>query len=197
MPKLELGDLESVEKSKDLNIPILAELVDQGWDIITPIPSCVLMFKQELPLMFPRDEQVQKVRDAIYDPFEYLSLLHKNNRFKTEFKNSLGKIAWHVPCHQRVQNIGQKTREILGLVPGTEIEVIERCSGHDGTYAVKSEFHDISVKICRPVANKIKNSNPDHYISDCPMAGDQIGHCLGDGSRAESPFTLLRTAYGV
>ena len=197
MPKLELGDLESVEKSKDLNIPILAELVDQGWDIITPIPSCVLMFKQELPLMFPRDEQVQKVREAIYDPFEYLSLLHKNNRFKTEFRNSLGKIAWHVPCHQRVQNIGQKTREILGLVPGTEIEVIERCSGHDGTYAVKSEFHDISVKICRPVATKIKNSNPDHYISDCPMAGDQIGHCLGDGSRAESPFTLLRTAYGV
>jgi glycerol-3-phosphate dehydrogenase subunit C len=197
MPKLELGDLESVEKSKAVNIPILAELAGKGWDIVTPIPSCVLMFKQELPLMFPGDEQVQKVKQAIYDPFEYLMLLHRDNRLDTGFKNTLGKIAYHVPCHQRVQNIGLKTRDILNLVPGTEINVIERCSGHNGTYAVKSEFHDISIKICQPVATRVKNSNADHYISDCPMAGDQISHCLGDGSSAESPFTLLRYAYGI
>ena len=147
--------------------------------------------------MFPEDSQVQKVRAAIFDPFEYLMLLHKSNRLRTDFKNSLGKVAYHVPCHQRVQNIGLKTRDILALIPGTEIEVIERCSGHDGTYAVKSEFHDISVKICRPVAIRVKKGNVDHYISDCPMAGDQIGHSLADGTEAESPFSLLRYAYGI
>jgi Fe-S oxidoreductase len=197
MPKLELGDLKTVEQHKDFNIPELVKLVDEGWDIIAPVPSCVLMFKQEIPLMFPDDPQVKKVQDAIYDPFEYLSLRHKEGKLKTEFKQSLGKVIYHVPCHQRVQNIGLKTRDILSLVPGTTIDVIERCSGHDGTYAVKSECHDISMKICRPVVNRIKNAEIDHYISDCPMAGDQIGNGLKNGSHAESPFTLLRQAYGI
>ncbi|MEX2524062.1 MAG: heterodisulfide reductase-related iron-sulfur binding cluster [Gammaproteobacteria bacterium] len=197
MPKMELGDLDSVEKAMQFNIPHLAGLVDEGWDLIAPVPSCVLMFKQELPLLFPDDEQVQKVKDAFYDPFEYLMLRHKENKLKTDFRQSLGKIAYHVPCHQRVQNIGLKTRDMLQLVPDTSIEVIERCSGHDGTYAVKSEFHDISVKICRPVVNKIKGAEVDHYISDCPMAGDQIQLGMKDESHAESPFSLLRRAYGL
>lgn len=197
MPKLELGDLASVQASKDINIPALAALVDEGWDIIAPVPSCVLMFKQEIPLMFPGDEQVQKVKQAFYDPFEYLLQWHKAGRLKTEFKNPLGKIAYHVPCHQRVQNIGLKTRDFLQLVPDTSIDVIERCSGHDGTYAVKSEFHDIAAKICRPVVSKVSKGEVDHYISDCPMAGAQIQQGLADGSRAESPFSLIRHAYGL
>jgi len=142
MPKLELGDLDAVEKNKDINIPIMAKLIDQGYDIIAPIPSCVLMYKQELPLMFPDDAEVLKVRDHIFDPFEYLMLRHKEGLLKTDFKNSLGKVAYHAACHVRVQKIGLKTREVLKLIPDTSIDAIERCSGHDGTYAVKNEFHD-------------------------------------------------------
>ncbi len=197
MPKMELGNLDAVERAKEFNIPQLSKLVDEGWDLIAPIPSCVLMFKQELPLMFPEDEQVKKVQQAFFDPFEYLMLRHKAGKLVTDFKNSLGKVAYHVPCHQRVQKIGLKTKEVLEMVPGTSIEVIERCSGHDGTYAVKSEYHDISMKICRPVVNKIRQAKVDHYISDCPMAGDQIENGLQDGSHAESPFTLLCYAYGL
>jgi glycerol-3-phosphate dehydrogenase subunit C len=197
MPKMELGDLESVEKLKEFNIPHLAKVVEEGWDLIAPIPSCVLMFKQELPLLFPEDEQVKKVQAAFFDPFEYLMLRHKFGKLDTNFKNSLGNVSYHVPCHQRVQKIGMKTKEVLALVPDTNIDVIERCSGHDGTYAVKSEYHDISMKICRPVVNKIKQAEVDHYISDCPMAGDQIENGLNDGSHAESPFTLLCYAYGL
>jgi Fe-S oxidoreductase len=196
MPKLELGDLEEVENSKEFNIPKLARLVDKGWDIVAPVPSCVLMFKQEIPLMFPDDPEVKKVQQGIYDPFEYLMLRHKAGKLKTDFKNSLGKVAYHVACHQRVQNIGLKTKDLLALVPDTTIEVIDRCSGHDGTYAVKNETHEISMKICRPIVNKIKKSDVDHYISDCPMAGHQIENGLDDETSAESPFTLLRHAYG-
>lgn len=147
--------------------------------------------------MFPDDEAVQKVKQAFFDPFEYLMHWHKQGRLNTEFKNSLGKIAYHVPCHQRVQNIGLKTRDVLQLVPDTTIEVIERCSGHDGTYAVKSEYHDISQKICRPVVSRVQKGEFTHYISDCPMAGDQIQHGLADDSRAESPYSLIRFAYGL
>ncbi len=197
MPKLELGDLDAVVRSKDANIPRLAQLVDEGYDIVAPVPSCALMFKQELPLMFPNDAAVQKVKKAMFDPFEYLMLRHKEGKLRTDFKQTLGKIAYHVSCHLRVQNIGMKTRELLQLVPGTTIDTIERCSGHDGTYAVKSEFHKASMKICRPVVDRVQASGCDHYGSDCPMAGHQIENGLKTGQRPEHPMSLLRIAYGI
>ena len=196
MPKLELGDLEAVQKAKETNIPILAAMVDDGWDIVTPIPSCTLMFKQELPLMFPDDPDVIKVRDAMYDPFEYLMLRHKDGKLNTDFKRPLGKVSYQVPCHLRVQNIGLKTRDLLQLVPDTTVEAIERCSGHDGTYAVKKEYHDISKKIARPVVNRVKKAEADHFISDCPMAADQISQGLDD-REGEHPMGLLKQAYGI
>jgi len=196
MAKLELGDLDAVASAKDINIPILAAWVDKGYDIVTPIPSCTLMYKQELPLMFPDDPDVLKVRDAMYDPFEYLMLRHKDGKLNTEFAASLGKVSYQVPCHLRVQNIGLKTRDALQLVPDTTVEVIERCSGHDGTYAVKKEFHDVSKKIARPVVNKVKKAGADHFVSDCPMAADQITQDLDDYD-AGHPMSLFRKAYGI
>jgi glycerol-3-phosphate dehydrogenase subunit C len=197
MPKLELGDLDAVKAARDANIPELLKLVDEGWDIVAPIPSCVLMYKQELPLMFPDDADVARVRDAIFDPFEYLMLRHKHGLLKTDFKTSLGKIAYHVACHLRVQNIGMKTRDLLQLIPDTSVLPIERCSGHDGTYAVKSECHEISMKICRPVVNSVNKADAVHYSSDCPMAGHQIENGLDTGKAPEHPLTLLRLAYGL
>ena len=197
MPKLELGDLDAVEKAKNANIPVLLKLVNEGWDIVAPVPSCALMFKQELPLIFPDDEDVLKVSQAIFDPFEYLMIRHKDGKLDTRFKQSLGKVAYHVACHQRVQKIGMKTRDILQLIPDTEIKTIERCSGHDGTYAVKSEFHKAAMKIGRPVVNQVKQFAADHYGSDCAMAGHHIENGLDNGQKPEHPISLLRKAYGL
>ena len=172
-------------------------MVDEGWDIVAPVPSCALMFKQELPLMFPDDPQVKKVSDAIFDVFEYLMIRNKEGKLKTDFKQGLGKVAYHAACHQRVQNVGQKTKEMLSLIPDTQVEIIERCSGHDGTYAVKSEFHEHAMKIGRPVVNKIKQLDCDHYGSDCPMAGHHIENGLRDGREPEHPISMLRKAYGI
>ncbi len=216
MPRLELGDLEGVARLKERNIPELKRLVDAGCDIVAPIPSCVLMFKQELPLMFPGDTDVQAIRARIFDPFEYLMLRHRAGLLRTDFKATLGKVSYHVPCHLRVQNIGLKTRDVLKLVPGTTVEVIERCSGHDGTYGVKQEFRAASVKIGAPVAQRVARAGADHYCSDCPMAASQIESLLsaaqdsrGEGAQGaahdashrrrapEHPLTLLRAAYGI
>ncbi len=197
MPKMELGDLESVAAAKDANIPVLAAMIDAGWDIVAPVPSCVLMFRKELPLLFPDDAAVKKVSEAIFDPFEYLMLRHQAGFLKTDFKQPLGKVTYHAACHQRVQNVGRKTRDILALVPDTTIETIERCSGHDGTYAVKSEFHQLAVKIGRPIVRRIEQQQPDHYGSDCPMAGHHIESILGTGQATEHPMSLLRMAYGI
>ena len=197
MPKMEQGDLDTVAKYKEANVPGIAEKIRDGWDLMAPIPSCNLMFRQELPLMFPDDEDLQLIREHIFDPFEYLLHRHKANTFNTDFKQGLGKIAWHVPCHQRVQNIGPKTREILELIPDTEITAIERCSGHDGTYGVRTDTYEASRKIARKVVNRVKKAEADFLVSDCPMAATQIAQDLDMPKTETNPITLLRMAYGL
>ncbi|MGP8034653.1 MAG: heterodisulfide reductase-related iron-sulfur binding cluster [Steroidobacteraceae bacterium] len=197
MPRLELGDLEGVAGLKEHNIPQLARAVAAGFDLVAPIPSCVLMFKQELPLMYPADREVRSVAEHMFDPFEYLMLRHRAGLMRTDFKRPLGKVSYHVPCHLRVQNLGLKTREALMLVPGTTVEAIERCSGHNGTYGVKHRYRAASVKIGRPVMQRVENAHADHYSSDCPMAGRQIESGLTAAREPEHPLTLLKMAYGL
>ena len=197
MPRLELGDLEGVARLKERNIPQLLAALEAGYDLLAPIPSCVLMFKQELPLMFPEDAAVQRVAARMFDPFEYLMLRHAAGRLRTDFKVSLGKVSYHVPCHLRVQNLGLKTRDLLRLLPGTSIDTIERCSGHDGTYGVKARFRAASMRIGRPVVQRVESAQADHYASDCPMAGHQIESGLHGARAPEHPLRLLRIAYGV
>jgi Fe-S oxidoreductase len=198
MPKLELGDLEAVARSKAVNIPALARHAREGCAILTPVPSCTLMFKQELPLMFPDDPDVKLVADSMFDPFEYLVLRHKDGLLKTDFSRALGKVAYHVPCHLRVQNMGLKTRELLEMIPGTTVTTIERCAGHDGTWGVKSEFFEQSMKIGRPVFRQMAEAQPDYLSSDCAIAARHIRQGMGDtNAQKQHPITLIRIAYGL
>ena len=99
--------------------------------------------------------------------------------------------------HLRVQNLGLKTRDVLALIPGTQVEPIERCSGHDGTYGVKKEYRDISMKIGRPVFSRVTAAAADHYSSDCPMAARQIESGVEAAGGPTHPLKLLRMAYGI
>jgi Fe-S oxidoreductase len=200
MPKLELGDLQGVDSLKAKNIPVLARYAREGYAILAPVPSCALMFKQELPLMYPDDADTIAVRDAMFDPFEYLVSRKKEGLLKSDFKHALGKISYHIPCHSRVQNMGQKTREMLESLPGTEVTTVERCSGHDGTWGVKSEYFDNSMKIGRPVFRQMAASEPNYVSSDCPIAARHImqGMRAAAGKAVKAhPLTLLRKAYGI
>jgi Fe-S oxidoreductase len=198
MPKLELGDLDAVQKLKETNIPHLAKLAREGYAIVTPVPSCTLMYKQELPLMFPDDADVQAVKEAMWDPFEYLMARNADGLLKTDFRSPLGKVAYHVPCHQRVQNIGNKTRDALQLA-GAEVTLVERCSGHDGTWGVKSEYFDKSMKIGKPVFRQMAEPQSDYVSSDCAIAARHILQGMGEDATAQKrhPITLLRIAYGL
>ena len=198
MPKLELGDLESVARLKEVNIPVLARLAADGYAILTAVPSCTLMYKQELPLMFPEDADAKAVAAAMFDPFEYFALRMRDGLLKTEFKKPLGKVSYHIPCHLRVQKIGQRTREMLQMVPGTTVNTVERCSGHDGTWGVKSEYFENSMKIGGPVFQQMGSGEPDYISSDCAIAGRHIQQGMGaHGPVREHPLTLLRIAYGL
>ncbi len=205
MPKLELGDLESVDQSKQANVPVLARYARDGFAIVSAVPSCTLMFKQEIPLMYPDDAEVQLVKEHMWDPFEYLMARKRDGLLKTEFPQSLGKVSYQIPCHGRVQNIGKKTEEMLKMVPGTSVHTHERCSGHAGTFGVKKGFHDQAMKIGKPLfkamAQHKDGGAPDVISSDCPLGGHHIAqgfevNKLGDVPQ-KHPLTLIRTAYGI
>jgi len=206
MPKLEIGDLESVEHLKNINIPQLAKLAREGYAIMTSIPSCTLMYKQELPLMFPGDADVQAVKQAMWDPFEYLVARHKDGLLKTDFRRPLGTVSYHVPCHGRVQNIGRKTEEMLKLLPQTKINTVERCSGHSGIWGTRKEFHAMAMKIGKPVFKSMAAAQPDYISSDCQLAGHHIEQGIerhaaeslgGKHPEVAHPITLVRLAYGI
>jgi glycerol-3-phosphate dehydrogenase subunit C len=204
MPKLELGDLDAVEKSWKANIPVLAKYAREGWAIVSAIPSCTLMFKQELPLMFPDDAATQLVKKAMFDPFEYFIARHKDGLLKTDFKAALGRVSYHIPCHGRVQNIGKKTEEMFKLIGATvavKLNTVERCSGHAGTYGVKTPYHPVAMKIGKPVFKSMAKDEPDYISSDCALAGHHIAQGmqqLGTPARAlQHPLSLVRIAYGL
>ncbi|MCE2858964.1 MAG: Fe-S oxidoreductase [Oxalobacteraceae bacterium] len=201
MPKLEQGDLQGVAEKKAINIPHLAKLAKEGYAILTAIPSCTLMYKQELPLMFPDCADTQLVKEAMWDPFEYFVTRNRDGLLKTDFKESLGQVSYHIPCHSRVQNVGRKTAEMLQLVPDTKLNVVERCSGHAGTYGVKKEYHAMSMKIGKPVFKAMATDEPDYISSDCQLAGHHIAQGMEEGGMKKAemahPLTLLRKAYAV
>ena len=153
------------------------------------------MFKQEIPLMYPDEADVQLVKEHMWDPFEYLMQRKRDGLLKTEFPVPLGNVSYQIPCHGRVQNIGKKTEEMLKMIPATTINTIERCSGHAGTFGVKKAYHQQAMKIGKPVfkamATMKDGAKPD-YISSRLPAG-RPPHCPGLRSqrpgraRAEPP----------
>jgi len=204
MPKLELGDLDGVAKHKEANIPVLAKYAKDGYAILSAIPSCTLMFKQELPLLFPGDADVAAVQEAMFDPFEYLMARHKDGLLKTDFKQALGKVSYHIPCHGRVQKIGKKTEEVfklIGQTVGVQLNTVERCSGHAGTYGVKTPYHEIAMKIGKPVFKAMAKDQPDYISSDCALAGHHIAQGMEANAlppaKLQHPLSLVRIAYGL
>ena len=205
MPKLELGDLESVNAAKQSNIPVLARYAKDGFAILTAVPSCAIMFKQEIPLMYPDEADVQLVKEAVWDPFEYLMQRKRDGLLKTDFPVPLGNVSYQIPCHGRVQNIGKKTEEMLKMIPGTTINTIERCSGHAGTFGVKKATHQQAMKIGKPVfkamASMRDGAKPDFISSDCPLGGHHIAQGFevnGLGApELQHPLSLVARAYGL
>jgi Fe-S oxidoreductase len=184
---------------------VLARYAKDGFAILAAVPSCALMFKQEIPLMYPGDADVALVKEAMWDPFEYLMARKRDGLLKTEFSTPLGNVSYQIPCHGRVQNIGKKTEEMLKMIPDTTINTVERCSGHAGTFGVKKAYHQQAMKIGKPVfkamATMKDGAKPDFISSDCPLGGHHIAQGFevnGHGApELRHPLSLVRKAYGI
>ena len=154
--------------------------------------------------MFPDCADTAAVRDAMFDPFEYLVARHKDGLLKLDFKAALGKVSYHVPCHARVQKIGRKTEEMFKLIAtrvALELTTVERCSGHAGTYGVKTPTHPVAMKIGKPVFKAMAKDTPERIGSDCPMAGHHIAQGMQQAGTpalaVQHPLTMVRIAYGL
>jgi len=174
MPQLELGNLERVAEQASNISKKLVNLIDKGIQIIAPIPSCALMFKTEWPLLLPQDENVQILSKNTLDIDEYIIGISENEGITKGLKSLEGDITVHMSCHSRAQNIGPKSAQMLRLIPNTQVNVVERCSGHGGSWGVKKDNFNTALKIGKISAKNIMKYNTKYFASTCPLAGDHI-----------------------
>jgi Fe-S oxidoreductase len=194
MPYLENGDIDSAKECRFSNIDSFLPFVEAGYAIVAAGPTCSLTLRKEYPVL-GSDEPGRAVSTATLDLSEYLMRRHAEGKLSLEFRKHSGRIAYHVACHLKVQDIGFKSRDLLQLIPGSQVTTIEKCTGHDGTWSMKKEFFPISMNIGRPAFEALRDGKPDVVASDCPLAGIQIRQ--GTGRVAKHPIQIVADAYGL
>jgi len=204
MPLLEQGRIDKVAAAAKAVAAALKDWIARGYDVIALVPSCALMFKVEWPLVLPDDPDVKRLAEATYDVSEYVVDIARKEGLAGGLRPLEGGIAIHLACHTRAQNVGQKAAEMLGLIPGAAVQVIERCSGHGGAWGFKRGNFEVALKVGRPVARQAAESGKAYLASECPLAGAHIAQGMarlgGDGPRptlVTHPIQLMARAYGV
>lgn len=194
MPSLESGDIDTAREARWDNVTSLLPLVRAGYTIVAPGPTCSLMLKKEYPVLGPEDE-AKEVAAQTLDLCEFLMRRHAAGKLSTDFPRSPRKVLYQVPCHLKVQDIGFKSRDLLQLIPGAEVVTVEKCTGHDGTWSMKTEYFPMSMTFAAPVFAAVEAEQPDVVATDCPLAGVQIRQ--GTGKVAKHPIQIVADAYGL
>lgn len=203
MPYLEQGNLEKVAQNAASVSATLRPFIDEGYDILTLTASCGLMFKFEWPLIVPDNEDVKALSAATRDISEYIVQIADKNGLPDGLQTIEGGVQVHLACHARAQNMGPKSADLLRLIPDADIGVIERCSGHGGTFGVMKDTHQLAVKVGKPVARNVTKSEAKTVVSDCPLAAKHIvqGVEYLDSSaklpEAAHPVEVFARAYGL
>ncbi len=192
MPFTDTGDMDRARKNAGENVADLLPFVERGATVVAPGPSCSLMLKTEYPKLLETDA-ARTVAGATQDLMEYVYHLARAKQLSREFKTSLGKVAYHAPCHLRAQNIGFRSRDLLQLV-ADEVVLIDACSGVDGTWGMQKRFHDESMKVASSLLERVQQAEADYVSTDCPLAALRIQEGLG--ITAIHPVILLNRAYG-
>lgn len=192
MPLWHNGDVGGAIDAAKKNVNALMRHVEEGRTVIATNPTCSQMIRVEYPRLLGTEE-AKKLAAATMDPMEFLAGLASSGKLNKNFKTGAGSISYHMPCHLRVQNIGYKTRDLLSLLPDTRVRVIEECSGHDGTWAMKKENFEQSLKYGSRAFREMAEGNPTMTCSDCPLAAIQIEQ--GNGRRPLNPMQILAKSY--
>jgi anaerobic glycerol-3-phosphate dehydrogenase C subunit len=191
MPFLDGGDVRAAQEKARFNLRSLVKAIEEGCDIVVPGPTCSYTLKQEYPRLL--GAEAEPVASRTYDVCEYLMRLHGQGALNIDFGSGPGKIVYHLPCHLKAQNIGYKSRDLMQLIPGASVEVVDRCSGHDGAWSAKKEYFELSLKVGRRLFEDVREAQPAVVATDCPLAGIQIEQATG--VRPAHPVQVLQAAY--
>ena len=194
MPYLDGGAMDQARALIRDNVRSLAAAARDGREIVALGPTCSYMLKREYPWL-DASEDARLVAATTRDVFEFLARLHAEGRLDTRFPKRAGRIAYHVPCHLRAQNIGHKSADVLRAIPGADVAVIEQCSAVDGTWGFKREYYELSLKVARPLFDAIGRAEATRTATDCPLAALQITQ--GTGTAPSHPIQILAEAYGL
>jgi len=198
MPFLEQAELERVAGNARKVSAELVKLIDEGYDIVALTASCGLMLKFEWALIVPDDENVKRVAEHTYDIDEYVVDVAKKDGLPPGLAALPEGVTVHLACHARAQNMGPKAAEMLKMIPDTPVDVIERCSGHGGTFGVVKPTHDVAVKVGRPVYRAANTQQRGHIVSDCPLAAQHIfAHTETPAREPEHPIQIMARAYNL
>ncbi|SRR5581483_8902800 len=196
MPELGTGVVKNVIETVDRNVARLLPYVDRGMKIIAMSPSCSMMLRLEYAEYATDKAGAKKIMAATMDPCEYLMRLHREKKIALEFPAGIAeKITYHVPCHLRVQNIGFNSRDLMKLIPGVTVTMVQQCSGHDGTWSAKKEFYEISLDVGKKLFKAIEKEKPATVASDCTLAHLHIEE--GTSEHALHPIEILYNAMGL
>jgi Fe-S oxidoreductase len=195
MPYLDGGDIAAATANARKNLAALLPLVEQGAEVVVPQPTCSYVLKKEYPMLVP-GPATEKLAAATRDLFEYLAGRQREGTLVADFPGrGPGRVAYQMPCHLRAQNMGFKTRDVLQLIPGADVSVVERCTAMDGTWAMKKEYYPLSLEYARKAAEEMQAARPDNWTTDCSMSALQIEAV--SGQKPAHPIALLREAYGL
>jgi glycerol-3-phosphate dehydrogenase subunit C len=203
MPLLEHGDLDAVAANARDVSAALKPYIEKGYDVIALVPSCALMLKFEWPLIVPGDDDIKTLSEATFDVSEYIVDIAKREGLAAGLKPLEGGVTLHLACHARAQNMGQKAAEMLRLIPDSTVGVIERCSGHGGSWGVMKENFEVAMKVGKPVAKQAVDGAKPFVASECPLAAEHIlqGMERIDPSktpvRSWHPIEIFARAYGL
>jgi len=203
MPQLEQGDLARVAEKAKATALAFKPYIEAGKDVIALVPSCALMLKFEWPLIVPDDPDVKALSQATYDISEYIVDIADKEGMAPGMSPVAGGVALHLACHARAQNMGAMGAEMLRVIPETDVSVIERCSGHGGSWGVRKGNFEIAAKFARQTVRRTADANKAFIASECPLAGKHIAQGFEkldsaprEGQRAFHPIELVAKAYG-
>ncbi len=191
-PMVASGFLAEAEKNAHVNVNELKKWADRKIPVVTCCTSCHLMLQQEYQELFdiPGTEEVAKY---LYNATEFLLDLYNEGKLNLKFKPIKERIVYHAPCHLRAQGIGRPSIDLMEIVPGLEvIDADAGCCGISGSYGMKEEKYDISMKVGSALFEKIKESKVNLLASDCGTCRMQLTH--GSGLKAVHPITLIKQA---
>lgn len=192
MPSMEAGDIELAKSMAKQNVESLFPYVNDGRKVVAINPTCSYMMRKEYPELLGTPE-AQAVAASTMDVSEFLWQRKVAGELNRDFLSTPGKVAYHVPCHLKAQNIGFRSRDIMRLIPGTQIRMVEQCSGHDGTWAMKKEFFPLSLLAGKKAFDEMKEAEAETMATDCPLAAIQFDQAIG--TRPIHPLQVVARAY--